>query len=367
MFRKILTAVTLILVALVVWSARNEVLEAIAYLANTNIWFIILLIPEQLFMYYCAGQIFFSYMAAKKDAKKISNWTLMRISFELNFVNNAVPSGGFSGLGYIAWRLAPYGSSAGQTSFMYILRYVITILANQTQTMVAILALVLMGTVPTENRYMLWLVAIICTAVVIVMAIMVVIVGNKKRIDWFANIVTKFVNFLVRKITFGHKKKVLKDMVVRKYCMELHAAFLEAKEHKNILKAPIIWGVVYSFLEVATYWLVAISMGHPEFLPQIMVAEAIGSIFGAILPTPGGAGGYEASMAGVMWALGVDLGLATAVVITTRVIVLVGTIASGYGFYQYAISKLNKKEIKEIEETEKVEETEEIRDTKEDE
>ena len=49
-----------------------------------------------------------------------------------------------------------------------------------------------------------------------------------------------------------------------------------------------------------------------------------------------------------MWALGVDLGLATAVVVTTRVIVLMGTIASGYGFYQHAISKLGKEDKKEI-------------------
>ena len=46
--------------------------------------------------------------------------------------------------------------------------------------------------------------------------------------------------------------------------------------------------------------------------------------------------------------MGIDVGLATAVVITTRVVVLVGTIVSGYGFYQNAISKIGKKEREQI-------------------
>ena len=69
MFRKVLTVLTLILVVFVVWGAREDIFEAINYLSQTNLFFILLLIPEQLFMYYCAGQIFFSYMAAKANAE----------------------------------------------------------------------------------------------------------------------------------------------------------------------------------------------------------------------------------------------------------------------------------------------------------
>ncbi len=89
-------------------------------------------------------------------------------------------------------------------------------------------------------------------------------------------------------------------------------------------------------------------MGHPEILPQIMVGEAIASVIGAVMLTPGGVGGYEGTMIFIMSVLGVDIGLATAVVITTRVVVLVGTIVSGYGFYQNAVSKIGKKERQQI-------------------
>ena len=348
--RQILSIVTFKLIAVVLWNARDEVVKALDYLAHTNIVVILLLIPEQLFMYYCCGQMFFSYLEGKKDAKKVSNWSLMRISLELNFMNHAVPSGGVSGLGYVAWRLKPYGASPAQASFMYVLRYAITTFFNQAQTLVAIVMLLLTGAVAKESQYVLGVVGVISIAVIGMVIGGVAIASNKKALDWAGKNVTLAINAIVKVVTFGKKKQVLKQDVVDKFCAEIHEDFREAKRNRKIIKKPIIWGMLYSFFEVATYWIVGISMGHPELLPQIMVAEAVGSVLGAVLPTPGGAGGYEASMAGVMWGLGVDLGLATAVVVTTRVIVLVGTIVSGYGFYQHAIATIGREDKEEIEE-----------------
>ena len=408
MFRKVLTILTLILVVVVVWGAREDIFEAINYLSQTNLFFILLLIPEQLFMYYCAGQIFFSYMAAKAHAeaekhprtkksttktaptakntptaktassakaaptdqptqpadadvtgidpvtktavtpRRVSSWLLARISFELNFVNHAIPSGGFAGLGYITWRLKAFGSSVGQTGFMYVLRYVITILANQFQTLVAIVVLLIARAVPSDGWWVIGLTTLISVGVVAGIAIIIIVASSRKRITWFAKIVTSTINTVVNALTFGHKRQLLNYDTVETYFVDIYQDLTVAKANKQILIHPIMWGIVYSFFEVATYWLVGISMGHPEILPQIMVAEALGSVVGAVMLTPGGVGGYEGVMIFIMSTLGVDVALATAVVITTRVVVLVGTIVSGYGFYQNAISKIGKKEREQI-------------------
>lgn len=421
-FRKILTVLTLALVVFVVWSAREDIMSAIGYLSNTNLFFILLLIPEQLFMYYCAGQIFFSYMAAKgraeisrrpgrkrkkkataaeainidlaasqkaaqkgaaassssaksasaksaaaksassksaevaqaaasaeaKPAKKFSSWLLARISFELNFVNHAIPSGGFAGLGYITWRLKEFGSSAGQTSFMYALRYAITILANQFQTVVAIIILIATGGIVEGAWWVVGLTSLICVGIVVGLAAVVIIASSRERINWFARVATSFINGFVKIVTFGHKRQVMKNEQIEDYLGDVYKDLTVARKNKKILIHPIIWGIIYSFLEIATYWLVGISMGHVEILPQIMIAEAIASVIGAVMLTPGGVGGYEGTMIFLMSVLGVDAGLATAVVITTRVIVLIGTIVSGYGFYQNAVSKIGKKEREQI-------------------
>lgn len=339
-FRTILTILTLVLILYVIYNNWNDILEAINHLGETNILILMLLIPEQLFMYFCCGQMFFSYMAAKKDAKKVSAWTLMRVSLELNFVNHAVPAGGLGGLGYITWRLKPFGATAGQSSFMYVLRYVITICANQLQTIVAILALLIFGTVPAAGAWVIWVTALLSVGIIAGIAILVVIASGKKRIEWFANNITAFCNWLVGKVTFGRHPEVLKRSIVDKYMYDIHDDLMTARHNKKILIRPIIWGIIYSFLEIATYWIVAASLGHPEILPQIMIGEAIGSVMGAIVPY----GLYELGMAGIMVSLGVPISLATTVVLMTRVIVLGSTIISGYGFYQHSISRIGRQE-----------------------
>lgn len=344
-FRTILSILTFILLVYVVYTNFGDIKEAISHIGETNILVLLLLIPEQLFMYFCCGQMFFSYMRAKKDAQKISPWTLMRVSLELNFVNHAVPAGGLGGLGYITWRLKPFGATAGQSSFMYVLRYIITICANQLQTIVAIVALLLFGTVPTAGAWVIGFTALLSIGIIAVIVIIVAIASSKKRIDWFAKTGTNLTNWLVAKVTFGRKKDVLKRETVDKYLGDAHGDLMTARRHKEMLIRPILWGIVYSFLEIATYWIVAASLGHPEILPQIMIGEAIGSVMGAIVPY----GLYELGMVGIMTSLGVDAGLAALVVLMTRVIVLASTIISGYGFYQHSISRIGRKEKAEIE------------------
>ena len=374
MFKKILSLITLALVAFVIWGAWDQITAATSCIFgghcieggefSINLFIVFLLIPEQLFMYYCAGKIFFAYMAGKqriaeqkdkgaKETKKISTWELARISFELNFVNHAIPSGGVSGLGYITWRLKNYGATAGQVSFMYILRYLITILANQTQTIFAIIFLIITSSVPANAYWMIWLVGAMSVGIIAAIAILITIVSSRKMIRWAAKELTAFANWLVKTTTFGKKKQVLELEKVNKYFMDLHEDFLTAKKDKKLLVKPIIWGFLYNFLEIATYEIVALSLGHGEIFPQIMVAEALGSLVGAVLPTPGGVGGYEGSMITVMCILGTNLAVASTVVIVTRVIVLLNTIVSGYGFYQNAISKIGKADKKKVFESSK--------------
>ncbi len=344
-WRTVLTVLTLLLLIYVVYKNFDDIMEAINHLGETNILILLLLIPEQLFMYYCCGQMFFSYMAAKKDAKKISAWTLMQVSLELNFVNHAVPAGGLGGLGYITWRLKPFGATPGQSSFMYVLRYAITICANQLQTIVAIIAMLIVGGIPATGVWVIWLTALLSVGIIACIALVVVIASGKKRIEWAADKGTKFINFIVRKVSFGHVPEFLKRATVDKYLNDIHDDLMTARQNKKILIRPILWGIVYSFLEIATYWIVAASMGHAEILPQIMIGEAIGSVMGAVVPY----GLYELGMAGIMVTLGVPISLATTVVLMTRVIVLASTIISGYGFYQHSISKIGRQEKAQIE------------------
>ena len=163
------------------------------------------------------------------------------------------------------------------------------------------------------------------------------IVRRQKNIDWLAATSTKFINKVMRKVSRGKKRKILSEENVAKFFGDLREDYLNLKKNRRILGKPMIWGLFYSFLELATYWVIACALGHPEILPQIMIAEGIASVVGTVMVTPGGMGGYEGAFIAAMVATGVDIHTATITVIVTRVFVLIGTIVSGYGFYQHAL------------------------------
>ncbi len=349
MFKKILSVVTLVLVAFIAYNAFSAevvidgqtmtMLEATwASLKSINIWVLLLIIPEQILMYYAAGQIYFAFLRQKKNFK-ITQAKLTRISLEINFVNHALPSGGTSGLAYLIWRLKDFNISAGQISFVHILRYGICAIGNALQTLAAIIVVLVAGCVVPGGMWAIWLSALIAFGIIGLIVVAWLIVRKQKNIDWLADTSSKFINKIVRKLTRGKKRKFLKEQSVTKFFNDLREDYLVLRKNRRMLGKPMVWGLFYSFLELATYWVVASALGHPEILPQIMIAEGVGSVVGTVMVTPGGMGGYEGAFVAVLVATGVDLQVATITVIVTRVLVLLGTILSGYGFYQHALMR----------------------------
>lgn len=334
-FRTILVILTIILVAWVVYQNWPDILDTLDNIQDANIFVLLLLIPEQLFMYFACGQIFFSYLKHRKNVKQFSNAEILRISTELNFVNHAVPAGGLGGLAFLTYRLGPYGVTAGQASFLYLFRYAVTTVINYIQALVAILVLLALHMIPQDAMWIIPVALLMNMGVFFFLWFVVFVASSMKRIEIFSRLITKIANGFMRILTFGRKKEALERAKIHQYFADIHESVKIAKEHKKFLKKPAMWGLTYSFLEIGTYWIVAISLGRPELLPFIMVGEAIGSVFDGIVPY----GLYELGMAGVMIALGVDFPTATIVTVMTRVITLLFTIISGSWPYYKAIQR----------------------------
>lgn len=330
-FRAILMILTIALVAWVVYQNWPDIVETVHHIREANGFILMLLIPEQLFMYFACGQIFFSYLRHKKNVKKFTNGEILKISTELNFVNHAIPAGGVGGLAFLTYRLMPYGVTAGQASFLYLFRYAITTVVNYAQALIAIGILFALNLIPDSAMWVIPVSLLMNMSVFFFLWFVIFIAISEKRIEFFARTVSKILNAVVRTVTFGHKKELMKYEKISAYFQDIHKSVVIARQNKKYLKQPIMWGLIYSFCEVGTYWIVAISLGRPELLPFIMVGEAIGSVFDGIVPY----GLYELGMAGVMIALGVDFPTATIITVMTRVITLLFTIASGsYPYYE---------------------------------
>lgn len=335
--RTVLSVLTLALVVYVIKQNWPDIVETLNHFSEMNGFILLLLIPEQFIMYYALGKIFFSYLENRRGIKESSKKELLRISMELNFVNHAVPAGGFGGLAFLTYRLHRYDVTAGQSSFMYIFRYVITTVFNYVQALIAIIILAILNQIPAEATWIIWVSLIMNAGVFGALTLLIVIASSKKRLDFFSKIATNFVNFVVKIFSFGRKKNYLKPDKINHVLLDIHESVLTARKEKRQLKKPVFWGIAYSFFEIATYWIVAISIGHPELLPHIMVGEAIGSVFDGIVPY----GLYELGMAGVMIALGVDFQSATIITVATRVFILILTIVSGWYPYNKTITEKN--------------------------
>ncbi|MBQ3436521.1 flippase-like domain-containing protein [Candidatus Saccharibacteria bacterium] len=330
-FRSVLFLLTAILVGYVVYQNWPDILDTLEHIQETNGFVLILLVPEQLFMYYACGQIFFSYLNNKRDVKKFSKTEILKISTELNFVNHAIPAGGIGGLAFLTYRLMPFGVTAGQASFLYLFRYAVTTVVNYLQALVAIIVLLAFNLIPSEAMWIIPVSLLMNMGVFFFLWFVIYVASSGKRIEFFSKTVSQVANAFIRIVTFGYKKRLMEYSKISDYFQDIHQSVKMAKENKSYLKKPLTWGLIYSFCEIATYWIVAISLGRWELLPYIMVGEAIGSVFDGIVPY----GLYELGMAGVMIALGVDFPTATIVTVMTRVITLLFTIVSGsYPYYK---------------------------------
>ncbi|MBO4276361.1 flippase-like domain-containing protein [Candidatus Saccharibacteria bacterium] len=336
-FRVILSILTAVLVGYVVYQNWPDMVETFHHLGETNIFVLLLLVPEQLFMYYACGQIFFSYLKNQKNVREFKPTEILLISTELNFVNHAVPAGGRGGLAYLTYRLHPFNVSAGQASFLYVFRYAVTTVVNYFQALVAIVVLLMLDMIPPEAKWIIPVSLLMNFGVFVGLSLIIYVASSKRRIEFFSKTISSLTNSVMRIVTFGRKKAILRRDRVSNYFADIHESVKIARKNKRYLKQPLTWGFVYSFFEVATYWIVAISLGRPELLPFILVGEAIGSVFDGIVPY----GLYELGMAGVMIALGVDFPTATIVTVMTRVFTLIFTIITGTGPYYKVIRGKN--------------------------
>lgn len=341
-WRTVISIATLALVGYVVYQNWDGFVETFENLNHANIFVILLLVPEQLFMYYACGQIFFSYLESKYKML-FGRKTKLKISTELNFVNRVVPAGAVGGLAYLTYRLKPFGVDAGQASFLYIFRFAITTVVNYVQALVAILILYALGSVPEEATWIIWVSLLMNVGVFIVLGLIIYVASSKKRIEWFAKLVGKLIAFVVRTVTFGHKRSLFRRERVQNYFLSIHDCVVIVKKDKKSLIKPTMWGFIYSLCEIGVYWIVACAMGRPEILPVIMVGEAIGSVFDGIVPY----GPYELGMAGVMGVLlgGTEEAIAISLitVVMARALSLIFTIGTGWWPYQQAIRSKNGK------------------------
>ena len=335
-----MSIVTLLFLAIIVYSARHEIVKAWELMGQVNLWILALLIPLQVISYFIGGEMMFSYLREKKVIDHIPVWKQARMALEMNFVNHVLPSAGVSGISYMSWRMKRYGISPGRATLAQLIRFVAGFAAFIVLLLVSLFVIAVDGDI---NRWIILFSALLIGAMVGSTILAIFILSSSRRTKRSAQWIGRAINAVVRTVTFGYKKNILAHSKVEHFFNEIHDDFLSVKREKKLLLRPFLWGLVFNVVEVAMFVSTFYAFGVVVNPAPILIAYGLASLAGFAIATPGGAGAYEAIMVSFLTLAGAQPGVAIAAVLLTRVILLLGTILLGYVFYQDALLRYGKR------------------------
>lgn len=335
-FRTWVSVVTFLLIAVILFAARHELVQAWQLLTRVNVWILALLIPLFLLDYYAAGEIAFSYLRAKGKMTKIPKLVQMRMSLEMSFVNHVLPSGGASGMSYMTWRLGEYGVPPSRALMSQIVRFILGVVAFLSLLVVAVLAVTIDGTI---NRFIILISSTLASVLLIGMGICIYVIADLRRVRAVSAWVAATVNMLVRRITFGKKRTVLSPGKTEEFMVDMHEDYLELRRDRAVLKLPFFWAVVFTCTDVAIFFFTFLALGAWVNPALILIAYGIALLAGFFVITPGGSGAYEALMISFLAFAGVSQDVAIAGIVLARVMILMVILLVGYGFYQHALTR----------------------------
>jgi uncharacterized protein (TIRG00374 family) len=336
-----LSIVTILLIIVILYFARHELLHAWELLGRVNIWILLLLIPLQVLAYFASGEMIFSYLRAKKSIDEVKPFELARMSLEMNFVNHVLPSGGVSGVSYMTWRLGKYGVPPSRAAMAQVVKFAVGFVAFIALLAVSVLAVTIDGNI---NRWIILVSSVMVSAMLIIITLGAYLLNSKTRTEHFADWVTRTTNMFVRRATFGRKRVLVKPENVAHFFSEIHTDYLALKHDKAILLKPFLWGLLYTTADALLFWVTFWALGTPVNPAPILIAYGVASMASFFVVTPGGAGAFEAIMVAFLAVAGLSQGVVIAGIVLARVILLLGTILFGYLFYQQAILKYGRRD-----------------------
>ncbi len=339
-FKAWLSIVSAVLVVLLLFLSRKELLHAWELLGQVDLWILALILPLTVLSYLSSGAMIFSYLRHQGVAKNVGPATFTRLSIELNFVNHVLPSGGVSGVSYMNWRLGQFGVSGGRATMAQMVRYVAGFAA-----LIALLALsVILVTIDGNiNRW-----TILTSGMLVVMMVALTVGGvymlsSPHRTHMFADWFTMKANRFIRKVTFGKRHRFVRSVRIKEFFDEMHDDYKEISKDRRLLLKPFMWGLSYTLAEVGIFAVVFWALGSAVNPAPILIAYGIATMAGLVVVTPGGAGAYETIMVLVLSMSGMAQGEAIAGVLLARIIILLLTVSVGYVLYQLAIVKHGKR------------------------
>lgn len=330
-WRLILTSVTLVALALLIYGLRKEIGGVISNLGKVNTYALLFLLPIEALNYDAYARMYRSFFAILSE--KVHYWPMYKLTLELNFVNHILPSGGVSGISYFNIRMRSEGVSGAKAALSQVMKLFLLFVSFQPLLIVGLLFLAVRG---HANNLVLVVATSLITLLVVGTLLGIYIIESRSRINTFLLSLTRVVNHIVH-LFKPSRPETINLSKARDTFDELHDNYKVIKKDWRSLKMPFLYMSIANITEVAAVYVVYIAFGQFVNVGAVILAYAVANFAGLISVLPAGIGIYEALMTGVLAATGIPVELSIPVTIMYRLLNMTTQLLPGYYFYQKAV------------------------------
>ncbi|MEO5627909.1 MAG: lysylphosphatidylglycerol synthase transmembrane domain-containing protein [Candidatus Saccharimonadales bacterium] len=330
-WKLVLNIATVIALAVLCYLIRDEIVQTVENVQRVNIYALLLIIPLQALNYNAYARMYVRLFGLLGN--KISRKDMLKVTLELNLVNNVFPSGGVSGFSYFGVRLKRLGVSTGKATLVQTMKFVLLFVSFEILLAFGLLFLALGG---QASNMTILVASSLATFLFMATAGAAFLIGSEKRINSFFTYVTQQINRLIHLARRKHPETISVDRVQKTF-KELHENYVILKSDYRKLVAPALFALLANVSEVLTLYVVYIAFDQWVNPGAIILAYAIANFAGLISVLPGGIGIYEAIMTAVLVTAGIPASVSIPVTIMYRVLNTTVQLVPGYYFYHKAL------------------------------
>lgn len=329
----ILVAIAAIGFALLMIYQREILRDTWHTLKGADLRYVLLLPIIQTINYYFIGTYYrkmFAVFGAKIE--RMRSWGVVAA---MNFVNQVLPSGGLSGITYLAYGFR-MKLETGKTTLVQIGRYMFAFGAYAVLAPLAIYLVVSGGRSEDLNKLLdtagdSWAVLMVVLIFIILLGMVIISFFNR----WFAHasgrIILRFLNWVNRVLL--RRQNIVELHMLKKLNREFHQG-TELMKGKGISAiAPSVYMLLSAVTEVLIVYVSLRAVGGDVGVGPVFLAFVAANIVGTVSVIPGDVGVHEAAVILVLVAFGVDEPVAISTTLLYRVFNKVIFLPIGFFFY----------------------------------
>lgn len=332
-WKLVLTVITFVALAGLVYALRRQILETVTNLGRVNTWALLLILPFQALTFHSYAKLYQGFFAVLN--RKIEYRFMLRTAVELSFVNNVFPSGGVSGFSYFGLRMKSKGISAGQATLVQMMRFALVFISFQILLSAGLLMLAIGG---QASNLMILVAGSLATLLLAMTLVVAYVIGSKQRINAFFTFLTKMLNRVIQIVRPKHPETINIARVQRLF-NDLHESYVLLKSKYRELRRPLLYALLANLGEVLTIYSVYLAFGELVNPGAVIIAYAIANFAGLISVLPGGVGVYEALMTAVLATAGVPPGISLPVTVMYRILNMSLQLPVGWYFYHKTVAE----------------------------